>query len=223
MNLICSLAVVISLALSIFWTVKFVLALIKKQPKKKPLTYWAISFVLMCVFALMVPQDESTPSTPNSSSVPAVSSSSAAEEPASAPASSEESEPTASSASSDSLSTAQEPVGETNLLMNTNISERPVMNGFKTERIGTYGLVMMDKDFLKAYGEEKFVEYVNTVVAGKDYNWFTIDFGDGTGLVFTGCNTLVITYAELDEENAIAETIGTAILNEDGGYTYTQS
>lgn len=62
MGLFCSLAFLFFLVASVFWLVKFVLAIFKRQNKKKPLVWFVVCFVLMCVFAMFVPTDESASS-----------------------------------------------------------------------------------------------------------------------------------------------------------------
>lgn len=63
-----------------------------------------------------------------------------------------------------------------------NFSERPVMNGSKTERIGTYVHVHSDRSLVT---EASLIDFVqNDLPRFEDMNWVVIDLNDGYGLHF---------------------------------------
>lgn len=85
------------------------------------------------------------------------------------------------------------------------VQERPVMNGFKTEKIGTYGRVLVNSSDIT---EENLIELYNNVIKDSGYNWFTIAFTDGKdGIVFPGASYF-FTYGKLDTDGAILESKG---------------
>lgn len=79
-----------------------------------------------------------------------------------------------------------------NFLMNLPVEEVKLTNG-------SCGKIVVIKNILTdVVSEDEFIEFVDSRVNDSGYNWFTIDLMDGTGLVFTGCNTTVISYGEID-------------------------
>lgn len=54
------------------------------------------------------------------------------------------------------------------------------------------------------------------------FNYVTIDFGDGTGLLFMP-GVSVVTYGEIDTTGSIISQIGIAMLEETGAYSYRQT
>lgn len=79
-----------------------------------------------------------------------------------------------------------------------NMQVLDVTNGSETDKIGQRGVIYAQKsEVAKMTGEEfkKFGEYVETF----SYNWLTIAFEDGTGVVFQGCNGDLPGYGKLDE------------------------
>ena len=59
-----------------------------------------------------------------------------------------------------------------------------VMNGLKTEVIGEYAYTEVKKSELT---NEVLFDIYKKEIENKNYNWFTIKFEDGTGIVFGGC------------------------------------
>lgn len=95
------------------------------------------------------------------------------------------------------------------------VTERPVFNGPKTEQIGTRGSIVLlgelDDDTLTQICEG---------IDGLDYNWFTVDCGDGTGLCFPGCVAIGGAYGNLDEDGSVSDAIKIVWTADDGnGYT----
>lgn len=69
---------------------------------------------------------------------------------------------------------------------------------------GTRAYIIIDKETAKTASQEDFAEFLKQRVDGKDYNWFTIDFGDGTGITLTGCQWEIAFYGKLDDEGRIS-------------------
>lgn len=109
-----------------------------------------------------------------------------------------------------------------NALLIAPVREAPVMNGFKTERIGTRAYVKVSKDDLKTITNEQYTTFVDTVVKDSGYNWFTIFCDDGTGICFAGSIGFFAEYGILDEEGSITEVIGYITISEEG-YTYEEA
>lgn len=106
-----------------------------------------------------------------------------------------------------------------NPLMSAEVIEIPVMNGFKTERIGTAAYVFSDKLLLT---EEYLVEFAEKRVSGKDYNWMFIKFSDDTAIFFYGSIESFASYGTLAEDNTLEEVIGDIFINiEERKCTYT--
>lgn len=79
---------------------------------------------------------------------------------------------------------AQEPAqaaNEANPLLALEVQTRPVMNGFKTERIGTWAYIETTKEFMSSVTDQQLYDYLSELSAG-GYNWFNVFFEDGTGL-----------------------------------------
>lgn len=107
-----------------------------------------------------------------------------------------------------------------NPLMALEISVGDVMNGFKTEKIGEWAEVEIDKEIAKSLTQEQFMDFCKSVIDGSGYNWFVILFEDGTGIQFAGSIIGAPTYGKIDVEGCVEEVIGYIIMNEDG-YKYS--
>lgn len=105
---------------------------------------------------------------------------------------------------------AEEPAKELNdnLLLNVGVRETSLVNGFGEEIDGTRGYIEFDKDSAQNDVSEKdFVEFYKTVVKDSDLNYFTIDFSDGTGIVFIpGIRSAE--YCEIDDTGSDINAIG---------------
>lgn len=112
---------------------------------------------------------------------------------------------------------------ELNYLKQLKTRENPVMNGVKTERIGTYGFVKAQKDLMKEVSESEYIDFCNERVSDSGYNWFTIDFGDGTGIVFAGSFSAVGTYGYIDEERCITNALYYITINEGNTVSVSES
>ena len=80
------------------------------------------------------------------------------------------------------------------------VQEHPVMNGFKTERIGTWTSIATTKEFFSSATDEQIFQYLNEV-AENNYNWINVFFGDGTGLwCMSSMGGYYIEYGAVDED-----------------------
>ena len=78
-----------------------------------------------------------------------------------------------------------QPAEPTNPLSALAVQEHPVMNGIKTERIGTWASITTTKEFFSNATDEQVFQYLNEV-AENEYNWINVFFEDGTGLYCIG-------------------------------------
>ncbi len=79
------------------------------------------------------------------------------------------------------------------------VQEHPVMNGFKTERIGTWASIATTKEFFSDATDEQVFQYLNEA-AENNYNWINVFFGDGTGLwCMSSMGGYYIEYGAMDE------------------------
>lgn len=90
-----------------------------------------------------------------------------------------------------------------------NIVEKPVMNGSKTERIGTYAEVMAGG---REITKETLIEFYNQVVKDNKYNWVTINIDGVNGIQFSGS---VFTYGKIDDEACIVSKVGIGFIIDD--------
>lgn len=118
-----------------------------------------------------------------------------------------EADDSAVSSETDTTETSSESTPNT-FLLNLPVTEYSMSNG-------TRASVIVGKEVLKLSTEEEFVSFVDEKIEGKDYNWFTIDLMDGTGLVFAGCNTTVFDYGEIDKDGALLKSIHTYVRSGD--------
>lgn len=119
--------------------------------------------------------------------------------------------------------TAEQAAGSANVLLTAPVTVKDVMNGTKTEKIGEWAEIVVAKELVEATTMDEFVEFCNSSVKDSGYNWYTISFGDGTGIQFQGSLSSVATYGTLDSDGCIEDAIGTIMLQEDGTYSYTEN
>lgn len=122
-----------------------------------------------------------------------------------------------------SVSVAASPTPETaedNVFLTAPAGKGDVMNGIKTEKIGEWGYIRMEKADAKAASMEEFLTFTDTF-EGKGFNWCSILFEDGTGICFPSGNRIAATYGKVDEEGCITEAIGDIVLESDlKNYSY---
>lgn len=105
---------------------------------------------------------------------------------------------------------AEEPAKELsdNPLLGAGVQETSLVNGFGEEIDGTRGYVEFDKvSAQNDVSEKDFVEFYKTVVKDSELNYVTIDFSDGTGIVFIpGIRSAE--YCEIDDTGSDINAIG---------------
>lgn len=99
---------------------------------------------------------------------------------------------------------ASEPVA-----VNLPLQERPVMNGTGTERIGTWARIITTKEYLATIPGRALYEHLEAL-AGNDYNWVNVTFGDGTGL-YCYMDGYLIEYGCVDEKEGGAVEPGDGV------------
>ena len=93
-----------------------------------------------------------------------------------------------------------------------NVAEKPVMNGIKTERIGTYAEVLFNGTEIN---KENLIKFYKENVEGSGYNWVTLNIDGKNGIVFPGAS-ITFSYGELDPtDGAIINEVGNGIVTED--------
>lgn len=176
---------VLGLLGAIIFLFLLIMAIFKKKPKKPLVIGLAACLVLFCVGLAVTPDPE----------------------------------PAADASASVQTEVVKEPeeesVPEEVTVCGQKVIEYPVLNGPKTEQIGTRGSIVLlgelDDDTLTQICED---------VDGLDYNWFTVDCGDGTGLHFPGCEAIGGAYGNLDEDGSVSDAIKIVWTADDGnGYT----
>lgn len=91
-----------------------------------------------------------------------------------------------------------------NPLMNCEVMEADVKSG-SGKVIGTRAYIEFPRKEFDKLSDEQIAEFAQEVIDGADYNYFTIDFGDGTGVVFSGCNIVAASIGDIDETGAIVK------------------
>lgn len=112
------------------------------------------------------------------------------------------------------------PSQNNNLLLNCTVSTDDVMSGDRTNILGTYAYITVDKNTLKSVSEEDFSAFCD-YVSDCSYNWFSIICEDGTGIVFSGCDINMPTYGEVDSDGAILKSYGFISKGSDGKYSFS--
>lgn len=109
-----------------------------------------------------------------------------------------------------------------NFLLDCDVKTEDVKSG-SGDVIGQRAYISVLKSQLSDLTAENFAEFSETVVKDSGYNYFTIKCDDGTGIVFTGCNVVLIDYGFLDDDMMASDIVGYIKLNDDGSYTYEQA
>jgi hypothetical protein len=102
-----------------------------------------------------------------------------------------------------------------NPLMNLEVHTADVKTG-AGDVIGTRAWVSYTRSQFDALADDQIAEFALEVVDGADYNWFTIDFGDGTGVVFNSCSILLASLGEIDDTDALLKTEKYLSVSNDG-------
>lgn len=109
-----------------------------------------------------------------------------------------------------------------NFLLDCDVKTEDVKSG-SGDVIGQRAYISVLKSQLSGLTAENFAEFSETVVKDSGYNYFTVKCDDGTGIVFTGCNVVLIDYGSLDDDMMVSDIVGYIRLNDDGSYTYEQA
>lgn len=102
-----------------------------------------------------------------------------------------------------------EPPVASELVVNLPLQERPVMNGTGTERIGTWARIITTKEYLETIPDRALYEHLEAM-AGNNYNWVNVTFGDGTGL-YCYMDGYLIEYGCVDEKEGGAVEPGDGV------------
>ena len=110
----------------------------------------------------------------------------------------------------------QQQIESTNPLLSFDVAYNDSLSGSGAV-IGTYVIVDGDKAAFEAATEDEFGEFVEAVVAkaaedGSDY--VTVDFGNGTGLQFTGASSTMVTYGKIDDDGMLSKRIATYLCSD---------
>lgn len=96
-----------------------------------------------------------------------------------------------------------------NPLLNLKKETARVMSGSGTLSLGEYAFFRMNKDDMRNISMEQFKEFVDTRVNNSGYNWCSIIFTDGTGIVWEGSIPEYASYGKLStDDNHIIEYYG---------------
>lgn len=109
-----------------------------------------------------------------------------------------------------------------NFLLDCAVKTANVKSG-SGDVIGQRAYVSILKSQLSDLAPDNFAEFAETVVKDSGYSWFSIKCDDGTGIVFAGSSVEMPVYGTLDDDAAVADTIGFITRNADGSYTYEQA
>lgn len=130
-------------------------------------------------------------------------------------------EPTATMESS----LPEEDVESDNPLLRASFLTDDVLSG-SGNNIGTYGYIMVEKSALPDFHSEEFstyfTEFANKRVRDSGYNWVSIIFEDGTGFCFTGANTIIADYGNVDDEGCITTQLGTSIISASSKFEFEE-
>lgn len=91
-------------------------------------------------------------------------------------------------------------------------------SGGKT--VSERAVITADKEDFQKNGKQNLDSACQGIVAAGDYSWFTVDFGDSTGLVFLSGNTSSASYGTIDSNGLIRDLFGVIIINQDGSCSY---
>lgn len=92
-----------------------------------------------------------------------------------------------------------------NILMNSELIEAPVMNGTRTEQIGTYAYIKLSSSDFNSLKPEDYYEFAVSKVDKSGYNWVSIISDNGQGATWSGSIISVLTFGELDNEGCITK------------------
>lgn len=102
----------------------------------------------------------------------------------------------------------------------------PIVTDLKSgngDVVGQRAHIRIMKSQLEEITEENFREFAESVVKDSGYNWVSIICDDGTGICFTGSNTIHADYGTIDDDGTVPAPFGSIDLTEGGTYVYTEN
>ena len=117
-----------------------------------------------------------------------------------------------------STETSTVPISD-NPLIAAELQEGFVMNGSKTDVIGMYAYIHIDKSTLRESTLDEYTEFCETTADSILYNWVSIICDDWTGIQFTASQYAIATYGKINYQGVITEDIG-YIMQTDNGFEY---
>lgn len=108
-----------------------------------------------------------------------------------------------------------------NILMNAELKEADVMNGFGDTVLGQRAYIEITNDELNSITEEEFIEFADSKVKDSGYNYVTIIATDSSkAIFFPGSSTILVQYGDVRADGMLDNVIGYISLQEDGSYKY---
>lgn len=190
-----------------------------KKPIFKRWWFWLIVVLVFAGAASGGGDDAATPASGDSSIISNVDTSQpeAPSAPAAAQEPADDESSTGQEPTADEFVDTQEPDSD-NPLMSALATEIPVINGSKTERIGTAAYILSDKSLVT---EAYLSEFASKRVEGSGYNWYMIKFPDETGIFFPGSMSMLASYGDIAKDGMLEDTIGHITIDtENGTCTY---
>ena len=86
--------------------------------------------------------------------------------------------------------------------------------------IAKRAVIRADKEDFKKNGKERIGDIRKNLIFESRYSWFTVDFGDKTGIVFLSDGTHGASYGKIDGSGLISELFGILIISSDNQYSY---
>lgn len=92
----------------------------------------------------------------------------------------------------------------------------------KTDRAGNgyRAYIEIGKEDALSASMEEYLEFLSQRVEDSGYNWWTVCFDDGTGLVYTGSLTYAVEYGALNSDGTMSCGYGYLMPEDDGTYSY---
>lgn len=112
------------------------------------------------------------------------------------------------------LNRQAEQVDTEHVFQNAEIKTAPVKSG-SGEVIGKRAYVEVSKEDAKKVPFNTFVTFQDYTIKDADYNYFTICFDDGTGIVYAGCVIQYPYYGKIDDTGSIIEAEGYLEIQDD--------
>lgn len=109
-----------------------------------------------------------------------------------------------------------------NVFLDVEIDYLPITNSTKTKVVGKRASISLTKDDARAATPEDFTEFARDVVDDSGFNWWTVIFDDGTGIVFNGSSILNPEYGKVARDGTVYEAYGALFFGDDDLYSYAK-